>query len=148
MTKEEIREGGVYAAEKAEELKKASKEEVLEFIRKELQYKTDTTFASYAPFGERVPTHFHRRFDMSGYEERVGAITTHNNAIIEAFAHLGIYDYYKAIAINFYQGCGELFFVEDGETEVVNITSLTTSQIIYEIFTRTILTDKRTRRRF
>ena len=45
------------------------------------------------------------RFDMSGYDGRVskGACTLWNQAILNRFAHLGLYDYTKFLFLDFYK---------------------------------------------
>ena len=130
-------------------LKTKSKEDVLNFIRERLS------------FGNEVSSHLrqidkdnfkkeHRRFDMSGYENKTGECTVSNLAILNEFADLGIYDYTSYLFLDFYKGSPTLYlkyFNENENIEIAEWSGLGTTEIIYEIFNHTIFSDKNTRRR-
>lgn len=92
------------------------------------------------------------KFQMSGYDDPFGVpCTVHNQKILNVFAYLGLYDYTNFLFLDFYKGNSSVylrywdsdeFYVDENFTQ-----GFSTSEIIYEIFKLTILTDKRTRRR-
>ena len=127
-----------------------TKTEVLEFIRTRLSFNDDLE-SQLRHIDKEVFKKEHRRFDMSGYESKTGQCTKHNLAIVNEFADLGIYDYTSYLFLDFYKGDGTLYFKYFAEDENLKVElggySYTTSEIIYEIFTKTIFTDKRKRRR-
>ena len=94
------------------------------------------------------------RFDMSGYDGRVskGACTLGNQAILNRFAHLGLYDYTKFLFLDFYKGGGTVYYKDWGARgleyqELSDLGGETTTEIIYKILEITVLSDKSTRRR-
>ncbi len=117
-----------------EELKKMTKPQIQDFIRNRLTIN-----------GER------KRFEMSGYEENTGDCTSHNLDILNKFADLGIYDYTAYLFLDFYKGCGYLYMrywnEYNNDIEIDTYGGMTTSEIIYDVFTRTIFSDKPKRRR-
>lgn len=161
-----------------EQLKKMSKDEIFNFIRKELKfenlysqsirneidyniydeledyikiYNKNIDNSKEIKFKIRKPTerNEHLRFDMSGYESENGKCTIDNQFILNKFAYLGIYDYTDYLFLDFYKGCGTLYYkyFSTDENKEENFGGYGTTEIIYEIFKRTILTDKYTRRR-
>ncbi len=121
---------------KKEDLKKMSKPEVMNFIRRKLTK-------------DGRPVDRHLRFDMSGYEDYTGETTVNNLLLINTFAYLGIYDYTDFLTIDFYKGTGIVYLKWFGTNELVeyNYSGYGTTEIIYEIFSLTILSDRRERRR-
>ena len=134
---------------------KGKKEDTLAGIRQALKFDTKVlgqlkyyAFNSIESFENYSKEH--RRFDMTGYDNGdVGSCTTHNQGILNTFAHLGIYDYTKYLCIDFYKGHGELHFrYWDSEDDVTyEFDNIGTVEIIYEIFELTIFSDKPKRRR-
>jgi hypothetical protein len=91
-----------------------------------------------------------KRFDMSGYDsEKTGDSTTKNMDVLNTFAFLGIYDYTHYLFLDFYKGTPTLYmrYFNDSEDLAFEFSGYTTSEIIYEVFLRTILSGKPTRRR-
>jgi hypothetical protein len=131
-------------------LKNKPKEEVLEFIREKLSFDESVLNALNSLKYNNVDLiNEHRRFEMSGYNLKNKLNTLHNLNILNEFAYLGIYDYSYYLFLDFYKGNGTLFikyFYEEENLEI-ELSGLTTSEIIYEIFKYTIFTDKKTRRR-
>ena len=129
-------------SEYVETLKTMEESEIREFIRERL-----------TKDGERL------RFEMTGYDSsdipdslyKKGSCTLHNQKILNVFAYLGLYDYTNFLFLDFYKGGSSLYFKYWRDDELFiddNFTSgATTTQIIYEIFKLTILSDKMTRRR-
>ena len=117
----------------ATELKSKSKEEVQGFIR------------------ERLTTSgVKKKFEMSGYEKDTGDCTKHNLDVLNTFADLGIYDYTNYLFLDFHKGCGTLYYQYWGmnpNEEDDGYGGMTTSEIIYDVFEKTIFSGKRTRRR-
>ena len=130
-----------------EELKNKTKEEVIDFIRQQLEF---THIEEHLRFIDKE--HFkkeHTRFDMSGYENQKGECTTSNLAILNEFAYLGIYDYTTYLFLDFYKGIGTLYFQYFGENENIELElgGDGTTEIIYKIFEKTIFSNKSKRRR-
>jgi len=121
--------------EEIEILNHKPKEEVLDFIRKRLA------------IGEDFKKD-HRRFDMSGYEDKTGECTVFNTAILNEFADLGIYDYTAYLFLDFYQGTPTLYLKYWCQSDNLefNFGGYTTSEIIYEIFGLTIFSGMERRR--
>lgn len=121
----------------AEELKKMTKDEILDFIRLIL----------IKPGATSLKDHY--RFDMSGYESKTGQCTLENMSILNKFAFLGIYDYTNFLFIDFYKGIGHVYLMYFWQSEYTQkeFCGEGTTEIIYEIFKLTILSDKGTRRR-
>lgn len=87
---------------------------------------------------------------MSGYESQKGKCTVNNQMILNKFAHLGIYDYTNYLFLDFYKGIGTLYFQYFGDDVVhhrIELSGLGTTEIIFEIFNKTILSGKSKRRR-
>ena len=130
---------------KVNELRKMSKQEVISYIRGILDA------------GRRV------RFEMSGYNyensesgfnlEKDVCVSVYNQRIIDRFAFLGIYDYFKFLHIDFYKGTGELYFRSWGDSHYIGYCNeddfggWSTTDIIYYIFEISILSNNKTRRR-
>jgi hypothetical protein len=131
-----------------EELKSLSKEEVMDFIRKRLVFKDDVQSQLRTVKGEDLSKE-HRRFEMSGYEGKTGECTLHNLAIVNEFADLGIYDYTSYLFLDFYKGCGTLHYqyFGDSSNQEEDLGGGGTTEIVYIIFEKTILSDMSTRRR-
>ena len=133
-----------------EQLEQMSKEEIFDFIRKTLKFKENVEcqlrYSDKDTFQKE-----HRRFEMSGYEDKTGECTLHNIAILNEFAYLGIYDYTTYLFLDFYKGHGKLymqFFENNGENLVFDYGGEGTVGIIYDILQKTIFSGKRPRRRF
>ena len=89
---------------------------------------------------------------MSGYDDPFGVpCTVHNQKILNVFAYLGLYDYTNFLFLDFYKGNSSVYLrYWDSDEFYVDkdfTSGFSTSEIIYEIFKLTILSDKRTRRR-
>ena len=129
-------------SEYVETLKTMEESEIREFIRERL-----------TKDGERL------RFEMTGYDSsdipnslyQKGSCTLHNQKILNVFAYLGLYDYTNFLFLDFYKGGSSLYFKYWGDDELFidpDFTNgATTTQIIYEIFKLTILSNRKTRRR-
>lgn len=121
-------------------LKTKSKEEVLDFIRARLTVN-----------GERL------RFDMSGFDNEddmgkpiAGSCTIHNMNIINMFADLGIYYYVVYLHLYCWKGSVILYHklldhinFEDYGNEEECLSGYSTSEIIYNIFEKTIFSVKK-----
>jgi len=129
-------------SEYIETLKTMEESEIKQFIRERL-----------TKDGERL------RFEMTGYDSsdipnslyKKGSCTLHNQKILNVFAYLGLYDYTNFLFLDFYKGGSSLYlkYWRDDELFIDSdfTNGATTTQIIYEIFKLTILSDKMTRRR-
>jgi hypothetical protein len=132
----------------AEELQSKTKEEMFNFIREKLAFKDNIQ----GQLKNTNPDDFikeHRRFEMSGYEGRTGQCTLQNLAIVNEFAELGIYDYTSYLFLDFYKGTGTLYYQYFGDNshQIEDFSGYGTTEIIYEIFQKTIFSKKPTRRR-
>ena len=130
---------------KVNELREMSKPEVLSYIRGILDA------------GRRV------RFEMSGYNyensesgfnlEKDVCVSVYNQNIIDRFAFLGIYDYFKFLHVDFYKGAGELYFrffdrsYYAVDCEEKDFGGWSSADIIYYIFEISILSNHKTRGR-
>jgi hypothetical protein len=133
----------------ADILKTKSKEDVLNFIRERLSFVNEVS-SHLRQTDQEMFKKEHRRFDMSGYEEKTGKCTVSNLAILNEFADLGIYDYTSYLFLDFYKGTPTLYlkyFNENENIEVDKWSGLGTTEIIYKIFERTIFSSKKIRRR-
>ena len=129
-------------SEYVETLKTMEESEIREFIRERL-----------TKDGERL------RFEMTGYDSsdipnslyEKGSCTLHNQKILNVFAYLGLYDYTNFLFLDFYKGGSRLYFKYWHDDELfINdafTNGATTTEIIYEIFKLTILSNRDTRRR-
>ena len=129
-------------SEYIETLKTMEESEIREFIRERL-----------TKDGERL------RFEMSGYDNsdipnslyKKGSCTLHNQKILNVFAYLGLYDYTSFLFLDFYKGGSRLYLQYWGDDELFIDDDFTngdtTTEIIYEIFKLTILSNRETRRR-
>lgn len=129
----------------AEQLKGMLIDDVFAYIRKTLEFPHAVTSSVRVSFSSQ-----HYRFDMSGTDGgATGSNVIHNLTILNKFAHLGIYDYTKFLTIDFYKGHGTIYFCYWNEDDIqeVEMGGHGTCEIIYEIFSRTIFTDKPKRRR-
>ena len=130
-----------------EDLKKLSKNEILDFIRKKLSF---PEISNHLRGDNReLFEKEHKRFDMSGYEGKTGECTVSNMSILNEFAYLGIYDYTTYLFLDFYKGNPTVYYQYWGDESNYeeDFGGCSTSEIIYEIFKKTILTNKDTRRR-
>lgn len=131
-----------------EMLQGKSKSEVLDFIRERLKFdgeiESQLRYIDTESFKRE-----HRRFEMSGYEDKAGKCTKHNLAIVNEFADLGVYDYTTYLFLDFYKGTGTLYmqYFNSSENLSFELTGLGTVEIIYEIFEKTILSKNGVRRR-
>ena len=129
-------------SEYIETLKTMEESEIKQFIRERL-----------TKDGERL------RFEMTGYDSsdipnslyEKGSCTLHNQKILNVFAYLGLYDYTNFLFLDFYKGGSSLYFKywRDDELFINDDFTIgaTTTEIIYEIFKLTILSNRLTRRR-
>lgn len=127
-----------------EDIKNASVEDIRDYIRQMLCY--DRELIHYG-----LHKHFHRRFDMSGYntEGRVSCSVL-NMEIVNTFQHLGIYDYTRYLTIDYVKGGGDLFYqfyYGRDEQIVEDVTTMGTVSVIQRIFELTILSGRQKRRR-
>lgn len=132
-----------------EELKKKSKEEILDFIRKRLSFE-EKAISSLRNIEYEKLENQHKRFEMSGYEAQTGKCTTWNLSILNEFADLGIYDYTSYLFLDFYKGTPTLYlkyFHENENIEIDDLSGYGTTEIIYKVFELTIFSDKGKRRR-
>ena len=129
-------------SEYVETLKTMEESEIKQFIRERL-----------TKDGERL------RFEMTGYDSsdipnslyEKGSCTLHNQKILNVFAYLGLYDYTNFLFLDFYKGGSSLYFKywRDDELFINDDFTIgaTTTEIIYEIFKLTILSNRDKRRR-
>ena len=131
----------------AETLRTKTKEEVVEFIRQRLSFNNLSFHLRYVD--KETFKKEHRRFEMSGYEGETGQSTVENLTILNLFADLGIYDYTNYLFLDFYKGCGTLYlqYFGEGDNLEVDFCGYGTTEIIYEVFQKTIFSDKHKRRR-
>ncbi|MBN8688584.1 MAG: hypothetical protein J0M10_16310 [Chitinophagales bacterium] len=125
-----------------------TKDEIFEFIRERLSF--DTNIESQLRHTDKeIFKKEHRRFEMSGYENETGQCTKHNLEIVNKFADLGIYDYTSYMFLDFYKGHGTLYlkYFNDNENLEFELGGYGTTEIIYAIFEKTILTNRTQRRR-
>ncbi|MBU0626063.1 hypothetical protein KKH82_01190 [Patescibacteria group bacterium] len=130
-----------------EELQSKTKEEVIDFISKQLAFNEVEEHLKYVDKEQFKKEH--KRFNMSGYEGKTGECTVSNVAILNEFASLGIYDYTTYLFLDFYKGIGTLYLQYFGENENIELElgGYGTTEIIYTIFEKTIFSNKPTRRR-
>lgn len=121
---------------------------IQDFIREKLQF-NEELLSQLQRVDLKNKQNLHRRFDMSGYETTKGTQAKIVNSILQEFAYLGIYDYTKYLNLDFYKGQGTLYlrYFNSDLNEEFNLGGYGTVEIIYEIFKKTILSDKKTRRR-
>ena len=129
-------------SEYIETLKTMEGSEIKQFIRERL-----------TKDGEKL------RFEMSGYDNyaipnslyKKGRCTLHNQKILNVFAYLGLYDYTSFLFLDFYKGGSRLYLQYWGDDELFIDDDFTngdtTTEIIYEIFKLTNLSNRETRRR-
>ena len=128
-----------------EELKKLTDLEVLVFIRNRLEFENGVVNSVRNP-----DDNFHKRFIMSGYDNgEPGSCVVWNQSILNQFADLGIYDYVSYIFLDFYKGTPTLYLRlwNTKQNYEEDFGGLTTSEIILEIFKKTIFSDLGKRRR-
>ncbi|AFU67761.1 hypothetical protein P700755_000758 [Psychroflexus torquis ATCC 700755] len=132
-----------------EELKSKSKNEVMNFIRQRLSFSENVKSSMRYLESDQIEKQ-HKRFEMSGYESKTGECTVWNTSLLNEFADLGIYDYTSYLFLDFYKGMPTLYlkyFQRNEDLEFDEWSGFGTTEIIYEIFQLTILSDKRKRRR-
>lgn len=131
-----------------EALKQKTKEEIYEFIRERLAFNNNISeqlrYINSDEFKKE-----HKRFNMSGYETETGKCTVDNLAILNLFADLGIYDYTSYLFLDFYKGTPTLYlnYWCTKDNLEFDYGGYGTTDIIYEVFLKTILSNKPTRRR-
>lgn len=113
---------------KVEELKTMTKDKIIKFIR-----------------NKKGDLHF----DFSGYEDKTGECTIHNQNVLNVFAELGIYNFTSYLFLDFYKGTPTLYlrYWESDEDLEFKFDGYSTSEIIYEIFNLTIIPFEGGRRR-
>jgi hypothetical protein len=133
------------------ELKNSTKEKVMNFIKERLTI-TDEELTFYTKLASGCTTISDNRlrFEMSGYETLTGKCTVWNQAVLNRFADLGIYDYTKYLFLDFAKGHGELYleyYYESTPLLIDDLGGVGTREIIYEVFLNTIFSDKPKRQR-
>lgn len=113
---------------KTEQIKKMTKDEIINFIRE-----------------KKGKLHF----DFSGYEDKTGDCTIHNQKVLNVFAKYGIYNYTHYLFLDFYKGCPTVYlrYFNTDENLEFDFGGYTSSEIIYEIFNLTIIPFEGGRRR-
>lgn len=142
-----------------EKLREQTKEEVMDFIRKRLAF-DNALFHQLKAYrlNDFERNEEHKRFEFSGYDDKTGSCTIHNQNILNEFADLGIYDYTHYLFLDFYKGHAVLYmryfhrdkdivYIEDEYLEFNELGGWGTTELIYLIFEKTIFSGKRTRRR-
>ena len=129
-------------------LKKRSKDDVFDFIRRRLAF-DENILSQLRHISIEDMRKEHRRFEMSGYEDKKGQCTIFNLSIVNEFAELGIYDYTDYLFLDFYKGTPTLYlqYFQSNERLELELGGYGTVEIIYEIFERTIFSNKPARRR-
>jgi len=132
----------------AETLKTKTKEEVFEYIRQRLTF-NDNLANHLRHVDKDVFKNEHRRFEMSGYEAETGQCTIGNLSILNVFADLGIYDFTSYLFLDFYKGQPTLYlkYFNENENLEFEFSGYGTTGIIYQMFQKTIFSDKPKRRR-
>jgi len=145
---------------KPELLSKWDENQVKDFIRERLRIIEPETIGNhfrckgstedYITFFEILKKQ-HKRFEMSGFENKTGECVVTTQEILNRFADLGIYNYVTYLYLDFWKGVPMLFlqYWGDVENQEHDLGGYGTVDIIYEIFKLTILNNKdlRTRRR-
>jgi hypothetical protein len=134
-------------------LKDKTEKEIFDFIKERLSFKEAKIHLRHVD--SDLFKKEHKRFDMSGYDrdyehqDYTGECTVNNINIINIFADLGIYDYTRYLFLDFAKGNGVLFlrYYYDDEHLEFDLGGLGTTEIIYEIFKKTILSNNPKRRR-
>jgi hypothetical protein len=135
-------------SETADMLKKQSREDVYVFIRRRLAF-DENILEQLRHINKEEMKNEHRRFEMSGYEDKKGECTKFNMAIVNEFADLGIYDYTTYLFLDFHKGTPTLYlqYFHSQDSLEFSLGGYGTVELIYEIFEKTIFTDYQTRRR-
>jgi hypothetical protein len=112
----------------ANELRKMTKEDVIKYIKFVLRRHDKKG-------KDKI------RFEMSGYSDNTGDCSSHNINIVNLFAHLGIYDCVSYLFLEFYKGCGTLYYRHYGQehNHEEDLCGYGTVEIIYYILSVTIL---------
>jgi len=121
----------------ADALKESSSGDVLNYIREKLKFNYNLLKQLHC-YQYSKDKNEHRRFDFSGdfYEGIVSNIN-----IINEFADLGIYDNLDYLFVKFYKGSAIIYYkyvYDQNCYHSEDLSGLTTSEIIYEIFKITI----------
>lgn len=134
--------------ETAEMLRQQTKEDVFAFIRRRLAFPSDLA-GQLRHISRTDLEKEHRRFEMSGYEDTKGQVTLFNQAIVNLFADLGIYDYTDYLFLDFYKGTPTLYlqYFQSAKRLELDLSGYGTVELIYEIFEKTIFSKHGTRRR-
>ncbi|RCS28322.1 hypothetical protein DUT90_01190 [Polaribacter sp. WD7] len=129
-------------------LKKKSKKDVYNYIRNRLSF-NEKLVSQLRHIDNEKMNKEHRRFEMSGYESNIGDCTLHNLSIVNEFSDLGIYDFTSYLFIDFYKGTPTLYmkYFNEHENLEFDYSGYGTTEIIYEIFEKTIFSNKTKRRR-
>lgn len=143
-----VYENTLSKSETAEMLKKQSKEDVFDFIRRRLSF-DENLISQLRHIDREEMRKEHRRFEMSGYEDKKGDCTLFNQSILNLFADLGIYDYTTYLFLDFVKGSPTLYLQNfySRENLEFQLGGYGTVEIIYEVFEKTIFSDKPPRRR-
>lgn len=128
-------------------LKQMTKEEVFNLIRQRLSF-GDELQQQLRHVDKDLFMKEHRRFEMFGDESQTGKCTVFNNAILNEFADLGIYNYTSYLFLDFYKGTPTIYLKYFSEDENLEYTleGYTTTEIIFAIFELTIFSGKPTRK--
>jgi len=131
-----------------ETLKTKTKEEVAEFIRTRLSFNAYIADSLRHVDKDEFKKE-HRRFEMSGYETETGQCTVGNLEILNVFADLGIYDFTSYLFLDFYKGQPTLClkYFNDNDNLEFEFSGYGTTEIIYQVFEKTIFSNKPQRRR-
>ncbi len=126
-----------------------SEKEILHFIKERLKVsknEQESILSNFEGFGIYNDV---LRFEMSGYEKNKGDCTLWNLNVLNRFADLGIYDYTEFLVLDFYKGCGTLYYkyFQEPEFYELDVCGEGTKSIILKIFNLTILSGRTTRRR-
>jgi hypothetical protein len=131
------------------DLKRMTEKELDAFILERLSFSGKVSQSIRYEEGKKDD---HYRFNMSGYDlGKRGSCDINNRFILDLFADVGIYDYSHFLSLDFYKGVGTLYisFWDDREKTLYEecFSGAGTREIIKDILTMTVLSDRQTRRR-
>lgn len=123
--------------------KEKDKDSIMNFIRKRLSF-DEGLFSQLRYVDTALMAKEHRRFDMGGYESHIVS----NLAILNKFADLGIYSYTEYLTLTFYKGTPtlRLQYLGAKNSIIVELDGYGTTEIIYEVFEKTIFSGMPSRR--
>lgn len=128
-----------------EDIREMTEEDVKDFIRRSL-----ANDPSHYTNEDAIYLVDHKRFDMSGFDHgSPGSAVRKSFNILDIFSYLGIYSYTTYLCLDFRKGGVYLYFQDwpSEESHELELHGYTTTEIIYEIFTHTILSNKPRRSR-